>query len=94
VLAIPVLTSRLPLRSAYLFEPLSKSRGTILTSHATKNVKSVSVQIGMSKMAGRAGPNVNSSQITTVARTRIRMVLAKALGRIHGRPVQSVELGC
>ena len=90
-LAIPVLTSRLPLLSVYLLEVLRRSRGMRLTSQAMRNRSSVSVQIGTPKIAGVAAPNANSSQITTIASARIRMVLARALGRIQGLPVQSVE---
>ena len=91
-LAIPVLTSRLPLRKVYLFELLSRSRGTRLISHTTRNRSSVSAQIGTPKIAGMAAPKEISSQITTMASARIRMVLAMALGRIQGLPVQIGEL--
>ena len=76
----------------YLFELLSRSRGTRLAIQTTRNRRSVSAQIGTPRMAGKAAPKENSSQITTVASARIRMVLSRALGRIHGLPVQSAEL--
>ena len=62
-----------------------------LTSQAMRNRSSVGAQIGTLKIACVAAPNANSSQTTTMARTRIRMVLAMALGRIQGLPVQIVE---
>ena len=91
-LAIPVLTSRLPLRKVYLFELLSRSRGTRLISHTTRNRSSVSVQIGTPRMAGEAVSNANSSQSMTTASAMIRMVRAMAVGRIQGLPVQIGEL--
>jgi hypothetical protein len=88
------LTSRLSLLRVYLFELLSRSRGTRLAIQTTRNRRRVSAQIGTPRMAGKAAAKENSSQITTAAIVRIRMVLSRALGRIHGLPVQSAEADC
>ena len=89
VLAIPVLTSRLPLRNVYLFELLMRSKGRRLTSQTMRNKSSVGVKIGTPKIDGVSALNTNSSQTTTMASTRNSIVLDVTLGSIQGRPVQS-----
>ena len=90
VLAIPVFISRLPLRRVYLCALRSTSNGMRLTSHTTRNRSTVHVQSGMPRNKF-AALNALSSQITMAARRRIATVLARALGRIQGLPVQSAE---
>lgn len=91
---MPVLTSRLPLRSVYLWAALSRRSGTRLISHITKNAESVHVQTGTPTIMEVAALSRLSNQTIIMPRTMASTVLATTAGVIHGFPVQITAEDC
>jgi hypothetical protein len=76
----------------YLCEALSRSKGTRLTSHTTRNRRIVNAQRDMPRTAVDAALTYASSQAAIAAKMKIRRVWTTASGVIHGLPVQMAEL--
>ena len=89
-LAMPVLTSRLSLRSVYRCDALRITSGIRLASHTIKNRMPVHVQTGTSRILMDAALAKASIHRTNAAATNTIIVRAIACGRTQGLPVQTI----
>jgi hypothetical protein len=87
---MPDLISKLSSLRIYVLDALNNTKCKRLNSQSTKNNNPVHQITGTTTTVSATSKN-NSSHDTTTTITRIRVLLATALGRIHGLAVQSTE---